>query len=474
MPDDARPILVLDGDLRAELARRGVVLRPTPGDLPLPIREPAAVRSLHVDVARAGADVLTAPTGNLHRRSLARIGAARRVQEWVAVALELAREAAEMAAEDDRPGRDREPRPSVRVAGLIHPLEGLQPALPAPDFATAAAEHRAHVGALADAGADLLRIEGMAGIAESEAATRAAVETGLETWTGVAVDASGLALPSGEPLEAWATAIAPLRPAALLVAGPTLEATCAALAALAAFAGTAFSGTAFATPGAGATASAGLSLGGDLPLLAADRRVDDALPAGQTPETAATLPPGPDRREGASDPAARLIDAGAVLLSAGADGSPSRVAQLRAAADRELAAWARRRHAAREHVLAWIAQAAERAFPGPAVWLAPPSPDLPLPGAFAWQIVEAAELRRIPAGRYRLAVVPQLDTAVSGADFAPAAVRLLVDALEPGAWLLVEGDRAAALLTTDERIGALQAAPLRRSDAPSWLARRRP
>ncbi len=474
MPDDARLIVVLDGDPRAELARRGVVLRPTPGDVPLPIREPAAVRSLHGDVARAGADVLTALTGNLHRRSLARIGAARRAREWVAVALELARQAADMAGQDERPGRDGEPRPPLRVAGLVHPLEGLQAALPAPDFATAAAEHRAHVGILADAAADLLRIEGMASIAESEAATRAAVETGLETWTGVAVDASGLALPSGEPLAAWATAIAALRPAALLVAGPTLEATCAALAALSAFARSTSSGSADATPGAGACTTAGLALGGDLPLPAADHGIDDALPAGQTPEAGATSPPGPGRREGTADPAARLIDVGAALLSAGADGSPRRVAQLRAAADRELAARARHRHATREHVRAWIAQAAERAVAGPALWLAPPSPDLALPEPFAWQIVERAELRRIPAERYRLAVVPQLDTAMSGADFEPVAVRLLVDALEPGAWLLVEGDRAADLLATDERIGTLLAAPLRRADAPAWLARRRP
>ena len=432
-----RAILVADGDPRLELARRGVAPQPTVGAFPLPVREPTALRALHVEVALAGADVLTAVTGSLHRRTLSRMGAARRGREWIAAAVDLAREAAAEAEDAGRPARDGVPAPPVRVAGLVGPLEGSGASGLSLDLVAAAAEHRAHAGMLADAGAQLLRIEAMESIAESEAATREALATGLETWTGVAVEGSGLALPSGESLEAWAAVIGPLGPDVLLVTAPTLEATCAALGAL----------EALGLLGAGGPAA----LGGSLPTVPADG------------------PAVPD--------AARLLEAGCLVLGAGRDGSPERVALLRAEADRHNARLLQGRHELLERRRAWVAQVADRARPGPALWVAPAAPEFPLPGSFAWDVVGAPDLGRLPAGRYRIAVAP---TGAAGSASEPASplsveqLRRLVTTLEPGAWILVEGDQAADVLASDERAGGLLIAEPLPSGPPCWMVRVRP
>ena len=450
-----RVILVMDGDPRPELARRGVAPQPTVGALPMPIREPAALRALHLEVALAGADVLTAVTGSLHRRTLSRMGAARRGREWIAAALDLAREAAAEAEDAARPARSGEPAPPIRVAGLVGPLEGSRTSDLSLDAAASAAEHRAHAGMLADAGAQLLRIEAMETIAESEAATREALATGLEAWTGVAVDGSGLALPSGESLQAWAAVIGPLGPAVLLVAAPTLRATCGALAALGA-----------RTP---------IALGGSLPVAGAGTGQDaEALGDGDEPSGAEAPPtsaPVVDPRAG------RLLDAGSVVLSAGADGSPQRIALLRAEADRRNTRLLRGRRDDLERRRVWLAQVVDRALPGPALWLARRAPGFPLPRPFAWDVVEPHELGRLPAGRYRIAVVPADDAGAVGAATEPLMVeqlRQLVTALEPGAWIIVEGDPSANVLASDERTGGLLPAERLPSRPPCWMVRLRP
>ncbi len=455
-----RAILVADGDPRPELARRGIAPQPTIGALPLPIREPAALRALHLQVALAGADVLTAVTGTLHRRTLSRMGAARRGREWIAAALDLTREAAAEAEDAGRPARDGQPAPPVRVAGLVGPLEGSGTSGLNLDAAGVAAEHRAHAGMLADAGAQLLRIEAMESITESEAATREALATGLETWTGVAVDRSGIVLPSGESLAAWAAAISPLGPDVLLVTAPSLGATRAALAAL----GAPDSGTSVA-------------LGGSLPAGPPD--MDETPDQGGEPAPGPVPSSGPAPSSGPQPDArvALLLEAGCLVLDAGTDGSPQRVALLRAEADRQNA---RRRLARRDRLerrQAWLAQVIDRAFPGPALWLARTAPEFPLPGPFAWDVVEVGELGRLPAGRYRVAVVPA-DAAggsgEAGASLSVEELRRLVTALEPGAWMLIEGDPAADVLASDERTGGLLPAERLPSGPPCWLVRRRP
>jgi S-methylmethionine-dependent homocysteine/selenocysteine methylase len=460
------PILVIDGDPRPELARRGIVLHPSVGALPLPVREPVAVRAVHVENALAGSDVVTAMTGDLHRRALARVGAARRVREWVGVALEAARDAVAEADDAVRPMRDGESAPPLRLAGQLWPLEERGGPAAAPDFAVASAEHRVHAGTLADAGVDLLRIERMETVAESEASTLAARETGLETWTSIALSADGVTLVSGESLTAWLSVVVPLAPAAVILEASTWD---------------------------GATA--GLTEAGRL-LRALDPSGSVALGAALPPGEPAS--PSADRDGTAVDAsaprAAALIDAGATILSAGTDGSPRRVASLRSAAERAEDARRRGHDEKRDRLAAWAGQAAIRSLPGSAVWvvggpsdgstwgggMAPhpvrrpgSSPDgaLPLPAGFEWHVVDGRTLGQLPAGRYRLAIVAAEDGL--GGPALAARIRQAVDAMEAGAWLLVEGTEAGAALRAEERLADLEPARASGSGVPSWLARRR-
>lgn len=481
-------VRVADGSPDPELERRGVVLRPSPGALPLHVREPDAVRWVLRDMAVAGADTLTAPTGDLHRRALGRIGAARRSREWIQAAIDLAREArdeaAEAAATGSRP--DDVPAGPVPVGGLVLPLEGTARPGEAPDRSTASSEHRAHAGMLAESGADFLRIESMTTIVESEAATVAALEVGLETWSGVQVDASGLALPSGEELDRWADVVGSLRPTVLTVVAPTDDAAAIAIERL---------------------AGLGAGRGG----------------SGEGPDGHGT-PPGGRRWESTSAPVlcasvqdpesvtvTRLIAAGADLLSAGSDGSPSRVAALRAAVAAEVDLRSRRRHEEQEMLVAWVGLAADRASGGPALWLAvagtPRARPGWLPPRFAWDVAPREQIARLPRERYRLLIgggdvaAGALMTATTGAaghrgavtrggaatgapaigaigatdPLTPAEARRLVSSVEPGGWLLLApGIVAPGLLAADDRLESIAPAPEGEIAAKGWIARRRP
>jgi S-methylmethionine-dependent homocysteine/selenocysteine methylase len=461
------PILVIDGDPRPELARRGIVLHPSVGALPLPVREPAAVRAVHVESALAGSDVVTAMTGDLHRRALARVGAARRVREWVGVALEAARDAVAEADDAVRPMRGGQPAPPVRLAGQLWPLEERGGPAGAPDFAVASAEHRVHAGTLADAGVELLRIEHMETVGESEAATLAARETGLETWTSIALSSDGVTLASGESLATWLSVVVPLAPAAVILEASTWEG-----------------------------AAAGLTEAGRF-LLSLDPSgsvsLGVALPPGEPASPSADHDGTATDAEGA--PALSLIDAGATILSAGTDGSPRRVASLRAAVERAEETRRRGLDERRDRLAAWVGQAAMRSLPGSAVWVVGGSSDggasgggvaphpverpgssldgvLPLPAGFEWHVVDGRTLGQLSAGRYRLAIVAAEDGL--GGPALAARIRQAVDALEAGAWLLVEGTDSGAALRADERLTDLAPAGQSGSGVPTWLARRRP
>ena len=462
------PILVIDGDPRPELARRGIVLHPSVGALPLPVREPVAVRTVHVESALAGSDVVTGMTGDLHRRALARVGAARRVHEWVGIALEAARDAVAEADDAVRPMRGGQPAPPLRLAGQFWPLEERGGPGGAPDFAVASAEHRVHAGTLADAGVDLLRIERMETVGESEAATLAARETGLETWTSVVLSSDGTTLASGESLATWLSVVVPLAPAAVILEASTWEG-----------------------------AAAGLTEAGRF-LLSLDPSGSVSLGVALPPGEPAS--PSADHDGTATDaeepPALSLVDAGATILSAGADGSPRRVASLRAAAERAGETRRRDLDERRDRLAAWARQAAVRSLPGPAVWVVGGSSDagvsggsmarqhpvqpsgssvegaLPLPAGFEWDVVDGRTLGQLPGGRYRLAIVAANDDV--GGPVLAARIRQAADALEPGAWLLVEGTDAEAALRADERLADLEPADSSEPGTPTWLARRRP
>lgn len=156
-------MIVLDGAIGTELARRGVDTR---GRLfsaqalldPTGIEE---LRQLHAEYVRAGAQVITANTFRTNARK-----AGPRWRELTALAVRIAREA------------------GAAVAGSMAPVEDCyRPDLrPAPDVAFR--EHADLAEALASAGCDLLLVETVAAADEGLAAVRAAVRTGLPVWVG--------------------------------------------------------------------------------------------------------------------------------------------------------------------------------------------------------------------------------------------------------------------------------------------------
>jgi len=168
-------IVVLDGPVGTELARRGV---PTP----LPLWTAAAIEdapdvlaAIHRDYAAAGATVHTANTFRTDPWSLRRDPDPDRWRRLTEAAVGIARAAVG----------------SGRVAGSIAPLEDCwRPDLSPPADLAAHAHGRMAV-ALRDAGADLLLCETFPHAGEALIAADAALATGLPVWFSLTVGPSG-------------------------------------------------------------------------------------------------------------------------------------------------------------------------------------------------------------------------------------------------------------------------------------------
>ena len=211
-------LLLLDGATGTELTRRGV-------DTTLPlwsagalVHAPDAVRAIHGDYIRAGANIVTANTFRTHRRSLAKGGLGDRARELTHLAVQLVREATQQA---DYPTHQQ-----TFIAGSIAPLEDCYaPHLVPPDNELKA-EHTEMARHLAEAGVDVMLVETMNTIREARLAAEAAVATGLSVMVSF-VCAGAIGQPvapraearllGGEPLADAVRAIEPLGPAAILV-----------------------------------------------------------------------------------------------------------------------------------------------------------------------------------------------------------------------------------------------------------------
>jgi S-methylmethionine-dependent homocysteine/selenocysteine methylase len=185
---DERGRLLIDGAMGTELDRRGVrTYLPLWSALGL-IDHPEVVREIHGDYATAGADILITNTFRTTRRTLEKAGCpGDQAAELNALAVRVAREAAAEAGSN------------ALIAGSIAPLEDCYRPHKSPEPAIAYREHREQAEQLAAAGADFLMVETMPLIAEAEAATRAALETGLEVSVGFVLDDVGRLI-SGESL----------------------------------------------------------------------------------------------------------------------------------------------------------------------------------------------------------------------------------------------------------------------------------
>lgn len=144
-----------------ELQARGLVLPAPLWSARALVDAPDLVRDIHHAYSAAGATVHTANTFRTRRRS-----AGERWRELTRRAVAIARGAVPT---------------HHRIAGSIAPLEDCyhpERSPPEPD-----AEHEELARALQEAGVDLLLCETFPHVGEALAATRAAVATGLETWT---------------------------------------------------------------------------------------------------------------------------------------------------------------------------------------------------------------------------------------------------------------------------------------------------
>jgi len=207
----AGELIVLGGGVGSELIRRGVYWRGNGLE-----RDAEAVRALHADYLGAGADVVTANTFQLTRRSyqtvfadaehMRRIGA----PGLEAKAGELLRRAVALARQArDGAGRD------AAIAGSVSPLaHPFRPDL-VPPAHQARAEHRETMATMAESGADFLLLESMNTAAEARAALEAARAVGLPAWVSFVPRWDGRLL-GGETVADAVAAVAPLAPDVIL------------------------------------------------------------------------------------------------------------------------------------------------------------------------------------------------------------------------------------------------------------------
>ncbi len=171
-----RDLVLLDGPMGTELARRGVAL-PLPAWSATAIdAAPETVAAIHRDYAAAGAAVHTANTFRTRRRAVG--------ERW----RPMTRRAVQLARANVPEGH--------RVAGSIAPIEDCYRQDLSPGEA-AYGEHLEFASALAAEGVDLLLCETFPHPAEARAAVRAAVTTGLETWVALTAGPDGALMTPG-------------------------------------------------------------------------------------------------------------------------------------------------------------------------------------------------------------------------------------------------------------------------------------
>ncbi len=180
--------LLLDGGTGSELQRRGVdVSRRTPDggigawSATANVDAPDAVRAVHEDYLRVGADIITTNSFWSNRTRLARLGEADRMEEYTRVSVELAREAVDANGSD------------AYVAGSMAPPTGR----PVPGNLEVvsddlAGEFRDQAAVLAEAGSDLILLEYVSTVEEATTLVSVAAETGLPVFLGLKhFDAAG-------------------------------------------------------------------------------------------------------------------------------------------------------------------------------------------------------------------------------------------------------------------------------------------
>jgi homocysteine S-methyltransferase len=186
--------ILLDGPMGTELDRRG-------GDTSLPlwsaralIDTPELVKQIHLDYIAAGADVITTNTFRTQSYTLEKAEVAHSSEDLTRLAVELAIEA--------KSSTDR----VVKIAGSIAPIEDCYSPHLTPDDQTLARNFETLIATMVDAGVDILLIETMNSMRETNIALeiasryRSASQLFLPIWLSFTCDNAGIIL-SGE---SWA------------------------------------------------------------------------------------------------------------------------------------------------------------------------------------------------------------------------------------------------------------------------------
>jgi homocysteine S-methyltransferase len=184
----ARRAIVADGAMGTMLYSRGVFINRCFDELNL--SQPDMVRQIHLEYAKAGAEILETNTYGASRMRLAGFGIAEKLKAINQAGVRLAREAA---------------KDGIFVAGAVGPLGVRIEPLGPTSFAEARAAFREQIDALAEAGIDLLILETFANLDELRQAVIAAREAAgddLPVIAQVTIDDFGH-LPGGTDTETF-------------------------------------------------------------------------------------------------------------------------------------------------------------------------------------------------------------------------------------------------------------------------------
>lgn len=182
-------IVLLDGGMGTEIKRRGIAAGSSELSVAAMLDSPDAIREIHEDFIRSGAEVVITNTYICNAGKLNRIG-------WDDSGMVKINEMAARAALDARaafPERD------VVVAGSLGPLsQSYNPDAVHP-YEKCLADYRQQARILARAGVDVILVETCTKIHEAVAGVTAAIELGMPAWAGFVVDAHGR-VKSGESI----------------------------------------------------------------------------------------------------------------------------------------------------------------------------------------------------------------------------------------------------------------------------------
>jgi len=167
-------IVLLDGATGTELERRGVPMHSKAWSAEALLSHPQAVRAIHEDYIRAGADVITVNTFSAARHMLIGAALTREFTRMNRDAVQLAIQARENAGK----------RP-VAIAGSIAPTTFcMDPGKCYPPLSEALSWYEEQAQLQVEAGVDLLIIEMIEDLEQGQLAIKAARSTGLPVWLG--------------------------------------------------------------------------------------------------------------------------------------------------------------------------------------------------------------------------------------------------------------------------------------------------